>query len=284
MTFHPSLTELTAHARQCATLTEVSGAILEASQLVRNALDHRESAQRITQWYSLIVDDALASPALRQEGISRVRLSGAVVRRCALPRDAVTWLSLGFQEDQLLTDVLARAHCVAHPATDSLVDICDAGARSVGGPGRPTACSELFSLVLAHRPAPLRTIDGLPDPDQLIDVDAHLVRPTTDLARWAGVCAGCTSGATAEMIACAQAGGVLSDDEAESLNQAWMTALELQATRWREGVALHPEPSRNLPALERAAFGAASRSVSLLIAAVQARQAATAPGAGVPTR
>ncbi|MBC3186336.1 hypothetical protein H7347_07085 [Corynebacterium sp. zg-331] len=106
---------------------------------------------------------------------------------------------------------------------------------------------------LRQRPPAMRTLDGLPDLDATVSIQEHLLGPAALLRQ------------------CAHH---LTQEENESLTQAWITGMELEAQRWRDRVP-STLPARDLPALQRSAFGAAARSLSLVIRSVAARNTIT---------
>lgn len=116
-------------------------------------------------------------------------------------------------------------------------------ARDLTAPPAPPS----LERALEQRPPTMRTIDGLPDLDSPVHIQDHLIAPA------------------ATLLQCE-----ITEEEREALLQAWTTGMELEAQRWRDRVpsALR---ARELPALQRSAFGAAARSVSLVIRSVAAR-------------
>ncbi|WP_150114420.1 hypothetical protein [Corynebacterium oculi] len=105
-----------------------------------------------------------------------------------------------------------------------------------------------LAQALRQRPPAMRTIDGLPDLDAPVNIQEHLLDPAAALR----LCAS------------------LTEEESQALNQAWITGMELEAQRWRDRVPT-TLTARELPALQRSAFGDAARSVSLVIRSVAAR-------------
>lgn len=93
---HASLDALTLDARRSSSPAMARGILAEAQDLLRNALDHRESERALAFWFSRILQEVAASPAVEEllEG-ARLRFTGAVARSDALPTDEVSWLLEG---------------------------------------------------------------------------------------------------------------------------------------------------------------------------------------------
>ena len=121
------------------------------------------------------------------------------------------------------------------------------------------------------RPPAIEVIDGLPKRDRVVDMHAELVVPLAKLARWASMRAGSTVTETDRRIAAAEVAGVLSHHEAAYAREAWTAAITLQLHRWADRAGGHVMRWDLLPQLDRSAFGAASRLLSDVFAAVEAR-------------
>ncbi|KQB86024.1 hypothetical protein Clow_01767 [Corynebacterium lowii] len=236
VSMHPSLVDLAHQAPTCTSQAQIRGLIAESQELARNALHHGETAVDVARWYSGVVNDLLRSPALAE--YPEVRPVGALARGEALPSTPLLWVSEHGPSPQ--SQFWEQARDVPEP------------------PPQPE-----LEQALAQRPPAMRTIDGLPDLNAEVDIHAHLIAPAATLAHWA---AQTPALSTPERLAQTK----LTAEEAEALLQAWNTGMELEAQRWRDRVPT-TLTARELPALQRSAFGAAARSVSLVIRSVAAR-------------
>ena len=119
----------------------------------------------------------------------------------------------------------------------------------------------LARMALAHRPPTGFRRDVIVAHDGehrgTFDVKRGGLLPIVDLARWAGVAAGSTATSTPARLADAAAAGVLSEQHARTLDEAWALVagmrLEHQVEQHREGVAIndHLDPARLNPLARR---------------------------------
>ena len=119
----------------------------------------------------------------------------------------------------------------------------------------------LARMALAHRPPTGFRRDVIVAHDGehrgTFDVKRGGVLPIVDLARWAGVAAGSTATGTPARLADAVAAGVLSEQQARTLDEAWELLagmrLEHQVEQHREGLPAddHLDPARLNPLARR---------------------------------
>ena len=115
----------------------------------------------LTAWFSRLVSDVVRSPAYCQP----VRLTGAVSRGDAIPSMPITWLG----EDEQLLEILESVGLQGRQAEEEfLAWRVDAG-YPVGIGGRATLLQEALAL----RPPALEVVNGLPDPDGLVDIESY---------------------------------------------------------------------------------------------------------------
>ncbi len=119
----------------------------------------------------------------------------------------------------------------------------------------------LARMALAHRPPTGFRRDVIVAHDGehrgTFDVKRSGVLPIVDLARWAGVAAGSTATGTPARLADSAAAGVLSEQHARTLDEAWELLagmrLEHQVEQQREGIPVndHLDPARLNPLARR---------------------------------
>lgn len=267
---HPSLRDLAEQAPLSTTTATARGVLVEAQQLLRNALEHRTPESALTVWFSDLVLATLACPAVVGALPSPVTPTGPFARGDALPTSAVTWFAEPGADTTGLADLLTSADlAVGVPPAD------DAGllaARVDAHLLTPTSPSdELLHLAVSHRPPAFRALAGLPDPDMPVDVTSSLLRPIADIARWAAP----GQRSTPERLEAGHDRGLLTEDEVQALSQAWETALALQFRRWADRVDSQPAALGDLPALHRSAYGAAARQVAGVLRALAGRHGIT---------
>lgn len=287
---HASLDALTLDARRSSSPAMARGILAEAQDLLRNALDHRESERALAFWFSRILQEVAASPAVEEllEG-ARLRFTGAVARSDALPTDEVSWLlegdsgAAGDQVRQLFSGAGLRVGESGEPASATEWADRAAAAAATGDASRIAVyvdaglltesglAEHLIAPSLHHLPPALRLTEGLPDHSAPADVRGMLLEPVVAVARWAGLLAGVAAGDVPGRLSGARDGGVLTDDEAQALLQAWDTGLSLELRRWRHDAWAEGAPLRSLPALDRSAYGAAARLVSVALRSVAGR-------------
>ena len=138
-------------------------------------------------------------------------------------------------------------------------------------PGHPGLLRLLARFALSHRP-PTGFFRGLVVDSSgrhrgQLDLKLGGVLPIVDLARWAGMAAGVTSASTVERLRLAASAGILSEDDARTLEDAFgfITALrvEHQVAQLRAGQEPddHVDPAR-LSALTRSHLKESFRAVA----------------------
>lgn len=253
MPLHASLTDLAEQAPRCESLPAARGVLAEAQELLRNAAQHREDELALAAWFSRIVSDVIHSPAVD----SSVRLSGAAARGDALPSIPVAFLG----EDESLVELLESVGLSACPE-DSTSRRVDAG-YPVGAGGE----QQLFTEALEQRPPALQLIDGLPDRNTSVSIQATLLSPIAAIARWAAP----SPRPTPDRLAIAAERELLTKSEAEELTRAWETGMRLELRRWIDHVHDHPVLLADMPPLDRTAYGEACRCVAEVFTAIVAR-------------
>ncbi|MDO5669649.1 MAG: putative nucleotidyltransferase substrate binding domain-containing protein [Corynebacterium sp.] len=293
---HPSLSELNTEARRASSPTMARGILAEAQELMRNALDHGESEPALALWFSHTLQEWALSPAVEEiTGGSRLLFTGPVARCDAIPTDTVTWFIIGEAPDaneQLRELVDAAALPVGDlpaPAPQAHWDAAASAAASQGDADKlaywvdagyldgPAVAEALLAPSLAHLPPMLRLAEGLPDYDTPVDVRGSLMDPVVAVARWAGLLAGARGGNAPHRLGTAQHQGILTEDEAEALTQAWSTGLSMELRAWRHGTWGQEETMRSLPSLDRSAYGAAARLVSVALRSIAGRHGIALP-------
>lgn len=253
---HTSLRELAAQANRCESLPAARGILAEAQELLRNALRHREDETELSAWFSRVVSDVVRSPAIS----SQVRLTGAVSRGDSIPSMPITWIG----KDDHLLELLESVGLQGREAEeDMLAWRVDAG-YPVGIGGE----QQLLQEALALRPPALEVVNGLPDPDVLVDIESYLLAPVAGIARWAAP----SPRPTLDRLEIAIERQLLTDSEAQSLAMAWETGISIEMRRWLENMDGRSTTLANLPALDRTAYGAACRLVAETFAAISARE------------
>ncbi|WP_156227146.1 putative nucleotidyltransferase substrate binding domain-containing protein [Corynebacterium comes] len=267
---HPSLRDLAEQAPLSTTTATARGVLVEAQQLLRNALEHRTPETLLTGWFSDLVLATLDCPAVVGKLSSPVTPTGPFARGDALPTSAVTWFAEADADTTDLKDLLTSAGLsVGGPPTDEVELLAARVDAHLITPATPPA--ELLRLAVSHRPPALRALVGLPAPDVAVDVTASLLRPIADVARWAAP----GERSTLERLAAGHNSGLLTEDEAEALSQAWETGVALQFRRWVDRVDSQPTTLGDLPALHRSAYGAAARQVSGVLRSLAGRHGIT---------
>lgn len=287
---HPSLSELTTEARRASSPAMARGILAEAQELMRNALDHGESETALAFWFSRTLQEWAESPAVEEiTGGARLQFTGAVARFDAIPTDRVTWFLIGDAPgaNEQLRELFdgADLHVGDLPAPAPREDWDAAAARAAeqgdvdklaywvdtGYLDDPAVADALLVPSLAHMPPALRLAEGLPDYDTPVDVRGTLMEPVVAVARWAGLLADASSGDAPHRLDRARDHGVLTEDEAEALTQAWATGLSMELRSWRHGTWGEEETMRSLPSLDRSAYGAAARLVSVALRSIAGR-------------
>ncbi|MDY3127438.1 MAG: hypothetical protein SOW59_04820 [Corynebacterium sp.] len=258
MALHSSLVELAHQAPRLDVPAAARGVLAEAQELLRNALLHREDEVELAAWFSRLIIDVVRSPAVS----SPVLLTGAVARGDALPTIPVTWIG----EDPNLGQLLRSADLDGHSVDESSVARrVDAGLR-VGAGGEEALLAE----ALQKRPPAVTLIDGLPDRNAPVDIQAHLLSPIAAIARWAAP----APRPTLDRISIAVERGLFRASEGEVLSAAWQTGMSIEARRWMDHATNRECRFDSLPALHRTAYGAASRGVAATFTAIAARECA----------
>lgn len=281
---HPSLNELAQNAPHAQDLATVRGVLKESLELLGNALDHGEDPAELAGWLSKIITDALHSPGLD----AHVVLTGPVGRGDALPTSPVRWLAIvDSQEDPNaeITALLTETGFIAKPIGAATRAQWEAQARAGEDPatfldaGTWVAAiaqvdeQALLRDALASRPPAVETYEGLPSLDMVVNIRKNLMIPTVKIARWAAHKAGSLAPTTAQRLIDAR--GVLSNDEADALTQVWTSALSLQSKRWMDHIHDQETTAWELPALQRATFGASARLLSEVLSSIEAREITT---------
>ncbi|MFI5035978.1 MAG: putative nucleotidyltransferase substrate binding domain-containing protein [Acidimicrobiales bacterium] len=99
-------------------------------------------------------------------------------------------------------------------------------------PSRPVLLRLLARFALSHRPpagfSRGLVVDATGEHRARLDLKTNAVLPIVDLARWAGLSAGLTSASTPARLGAARDAGILSDDDARSLRDAFELASQLR--------------------------------------------------------
>lgn len=263
---HTSLRDLAEQAPMSTTTATARGVLVEAQQLLRNALDHRTPETTLTVWFSDLVLATLACPAVVEKLSSPVTPTGDFARGDALPTSEVVWFAEPGNDTTGLVDLLTSAGLTvgALPTDESELLAARIDARLITP---ATESGELLQLAVSHRPPAFQALDGLPDLGVPVDVTATLLVPIAAVARWAAP----GERSTVERLAAGHNRKLLTVDEVEALSQAWETAVALQFRRWSDGVDSRPAALGDLPALHRSAYGAAARQVAGVLRALAGR-------------
>lgn len=257
MALHQSLADLAELAPRCESRATARGILEEASDVLRNAVAHRDNETELSAWLSRIIDDLVRSPAIS----SPVRLTGAVATGDMTPTTRVAWLG----EDSALEELLTSAGLRAGAVSESVATRADAG-LPIGNGGEDA----LFAEAMSQRPPALQLVNGLPDRDVLVDVHATLISPIAAIARWAAP----APRPTPDRLAIGQERELLSPGDAQSLVLAWGTAQSLAWRNWLDKVDDHPLRLGDLPPLDRTAYGSACRMVAEVVESLGARHTA----------
>ncbi|MFP7366526.1 putative nucleotidyltransferase substrate binding domain-containing protein [Corynebacterium callunae] len=279
---HPSLIDLAESAPECTDLATVRGVLTESLDLLSNALHHGEDPAELAGWLSQVITDALHSPGLA----ANVVLTGPVGRGDALPTSPVRWLAVVEKHEAdpnpMIAALLTEIGFVAEPIGATTREEWEARARAGEEPaafldaGTWVASianvdeKALLRDALDSRPPAVETYEGLPSLDMVVNVRENLMIPTVKIARWAAHRAGSLAPTTAQRLIDAR--GVLTNDETDALTQVWKSALSLQSKRWMDHIHDKETTAWELPALQRATFGAAARLLSEVIRSIEARE------------
>ena len=267
---HPSLRDLAEQAPLSTSTATARGVLVEAQQLLRNALEHRTPETALTVWFSDLVLATLSCPAVVEKLPSPVTPTGPFARGDALPSTAVTWFAAPGSDTAGLIELLTSAGLtVGEPPADGAGLLAARVDARLTVPEAPS--EELLQLAVSHRPPALQALAGLPDPDVPADVASSLLRPIADVARWAAP----AERSTLDRLAAGHNRGLLTEDEVEALSQAWETAVALQFRRWADRADSRPPALGDLPALHRSAYGAAARQVAGVLRALAGRHGIT---------
>ncbi|WP_236251941.1 hypothetical protein [Corynebacterium striatum] len=208
MPLHQSLADLSELAAHCQSPATARGLLAEAQDLLRNSLDHRADELELAAWFSRVITDIVRSPGVS----SPVRLSGPAARGDALPSMVVTWLG----DDSELESIISDAGLKGSSVAESTASRADAGLPLGAG-----SEAELLSAALDQRPPALRLVDGLPDRNAPVDVQAGLLAPIAAIARWAAP----APRPTPDRLAIGVERELLEASEAEALSLSWAQAL-----------------------------------------------------------
>ncbi|MBP3088841.1 nucleotidyltransferase [Corynebacterium sp. sy017] len=302
MVLHPSLLELATQAPLCNDIPTVRGVLAESQELMRNAIEHGEAPQELTQWFSSLIKDIFRSPAIRNlsnngDSKANILFTGAISRGDALPSSEIIWLNVAQEtngtqanKQKQLRSLLKEAELQVGSlkktkgATEflsqqqwenyieknknniqahELAYYCDAGDWLLQHAQQHIDPRILLVDAISQRPPALsKTLTGLPDKDTYIDIRKDLLHVIIALARWAGMAAQSPHTATLNRIDDAKAAGVLSDLQSDYLREAWHAGLQLQMNRWANRVHNNATTPEALSAIQRSTFGAASRLVA----------------------
>lgn len=254
MALHQSLLDLSELAPHCQSRATARGLLAEAQDILRNAVAHQDNEIELAHWYSRLVTDIVRAPGVN----APVRLTGAAARGDQLPSIPVEWIG----QDADLQGVFSDVGLQAQEATDSIVTRVDAG-LPLGSGGEHALLEE----ALSQRPPALKMVDGLPDRDTAVDIKTTLLSPIAAVARWAAP----GPRPTVDRLAIGVERGLLSASDAESLDLAWRTGYALELRRWYERVSDHAATLRDLPSLDRTAYGSACRIVSATFESITRR-------------
>ncbi|MEK0145668.1 putative nucleotidyltransferase substrate binding domain-containing protein [Corynebacterium yonathiae] len=254
MVLHQSLLDLSELAPHCQSRATARGLLAEAQDILRNAVAHQDDEIELAHWYSRLITDIVRSPGVN----SPVRLTGAAARGDQLPSMPVEWIG----QDADLLEVFSDVGLRAQESADSIAARVDASLPL--GNGSEQA---LLEEALAQRPPALKMVDGLPDRDADVDIKATLLSPIAAIARWAAP----GPRPTVDRLAIGVERDLLSAADAESLDLAWRTGYALELRRWYERVSEHSTTLRDLPPLDRTAYGSACRIVSATFESIARR-------------
>lgn len=263
---HSSLVELGQMAQRCDSVAAARGIAAEAQELARNAVRHRTEEVRLALWFSRLITDLAASPALSP--LTRdIRFTGAIARGDGLPSLPIMWFGSAPDFAQLLTHVGLKVA----PAPNTPVFLVDASLPLPADP-HPTSTESLdntlLQCALASRPPTLHLVDGLPDREAEVNVEQNLLDPVAAIARWVAP----APRPTLDRLAIGRERELLTSGELEALTLAWQTGLALELRHWVDHVGAQPVSLSHLPPLDRTAYGSACRSVSETLAGIAARK------------
>lgn len=302
---HQSLQDLAEQAPRCQDVATARGVLAESHELLRNAVAHRSDPVELTHWYSALLTHAIHSPAITElsgPAVAQIVLTGAIGRGDGLPTSRIEWLTVttdaaeGARVNEELAKILRSVGLTPAPHEGELAPTDRTGwlTRVTAAAGSADAAligifddaglwlrehllNQLGSAVpllvaaVKHRPPALRSAHGLPDRGAAVDILRDLLIPVAEIARWAGLTAATRTLATPERIALTERAGILTGDEAAALQQGWVTGLDLQLQRWVDHVIGRETTAEDLTALQRSAYGAASRGVAGVIRSLAAR-------------
>ncbi|GAB2506423.1 Putative nucleotidyltransferase substrate binding domain protein [Corynebacterium atrinae] len=265
---HPSLIDLTEQARTSRSPAMVRGVLAESHDLLRNAISHQEPVGELTAWYSRTILETLASPAVESFLAGEtVRPIGALARLEALPTDPIGWIPLDSSSaNSALTELFLDAGLPVDGPQDA-ASVTDADGMLIDAHLLPT----LLERAIARRPPALRLTEGRPDYDAHVNIQATLMSPAVDVARWAGLLASSTESTTRARLGDAHRLDILTADEADSLTQAWTTGAALEMGRWYEHLSGPTTALAHLSAVDRSAYSAAARLLAGALRSLAAR-------------
>lgn len=196
------------------------------------------------------------------DALSRCGLTGEVVARS--PRE---WLAADGQDELALTVLVERRPLWGTPREELPIAL---------GDDRESVLTALAARALAYSPPTgfdaQSVIEGDGTRSDRLDIRRAAVVPIVELARWAGAAASALDGPTPERLRVAAEAGVLRQDDAESLTEAFELALELRIAHHMQQLAAGSEPD---DWIEPASIGSLRRDhlrdVFRAVAAVQRR-------------
>ncbi len=170
----------------------------------------------------------------------------AVLKSCGLglevtARSGEQWMATGDQDELGLTVLVERRPLWGTPREPLPV---------VHGHARARVLEALLDRALAYSPPTGFDADSVLQHDGVrgdrLDIRRAAVIPIVELTRWAGAAVGATEGSTPERLAAAAQGGVLSDDNARTLTEAFELALELRIGHHMEQFSAGEAPDDQL--------------------------------------
>lgn len=256
MALHQSLLDLSELAPHCQSRATARGLLAEAQDVLRNAVAHQDDEIELANWFSRLLTDIVRAPGVDAD----IRLTGAAARGDQLPSMPIEWMG----EDSDLESVFRDVGLEVHQAADSMAARVDAG-LPLGRGGEQALLEE----ALSQRPPLLQRVGGLPDRSAAVDIKSMLLSPIAAIARWAAP----GPRPTVDRLAIGQERGMLTAEDAETLDLAWRTGYSVEMRRWYDNVHGRESVLQDLPPLEGTAYGTACRMVSATFESISQRTA-----------
>jgi CBS domain-containing protein len=180
-----------------------------------------------SMWRGALVGDAVRDEPLEEisAALSRCGVRGPIALRAAQD-----WLA-GSAESELAMSVLADRRVLWGTPAEPLPTPADARERVVGA---------LAERAFAHVPPTGFDADSVLSPagrQPVLNIRSAAIVPIAAIGTWAAAAADVVGGSTPERLAAAAAAGVLSDDQAATLSEAFELALELRIVHHLERLA-----------------------------------------------